>query len=96
MNQVFQLVFGITVLSFFVWLLIPSRTSSTLKASSDEEFIDPENSRQIGLLVGMTGGSIPDAAVMRFALQRFQQIHGRLATTREIGVVLGLINSQRK
>jgi len=32
---------------------------------------------------------------MRFALQRFQQIHGRLATTREIGVVLGLINSQR-
>jgi len=96
MDQVFQLLFGIAVLSFFVWLLIPSQTSSTLKGSSNGEFIDPENSRQIGLLVGMTGGSIPDAALMRFALQRFQQLHGRRATTREIGVVLGLINSQRR
>lgn len=62
--------------------------------ASGTTLIDPDDSYQIGMLVGMTGGSIPDAAVMRYALDCFKQIHGRPAATQDIGIVLGLIDSQ--
>jgi hypothetical protein len=77
-------------LALFVWLLIPEKKKYAT-GDSDEPFIDPDDSYQIGLLMGMYGGSVPEAAVMRFALQRFQEIHGRRATTRDIGLVIGLI-----
>ena len=82
------------VFVLFLWLLIPSSADTRHRSQeSGDTFIDPDDSYQIGLLVGMTGGSIPDAATMRFALQRFQEIHGRRATTMDIGIVLGLIRS---
>ena len=79
---------GIGAVSFFVWLLIPDRTHPRRS-----ELIDPSDSRQLGMLIGMAGGSIGDAATARFALQRFEEIHGRKATTRDIGIVIGLLNS---
>ena len=94
MSNALQIVGCLVILALFVWLMIP--TAKTLPKGSDasgDPFIDPDDARQIGMLAGLSGGSIPDAATMRFALQRFQEVHGRRATTRDIGVVLGLIRS---
>ena len=94
MENIIPIVIGIAAVAFFVWLVVPSRNSAPLSSkNSNDPFIDPDDSYQIGLLVGMKGGTIPDAALMRFALQRFQEIHGRRATSTDIGLVLGLIES---
>ena len=94
MNDILQIALGIAILVFFVWLMIPpSKPVPDDSGAADAPFIDPDDSLQIGLLIGLRGGSIPDAAVMRFALQRFEQLHGRRATSRDIGTVLGLIES---
>ena len=93
MQSIFLIILAVGVLGVFVWLMIPTATTSRDSEGSTEPFIDPDDSYQIGLLVGMTGGSVPDAAVMRFALQRFQERYGRRATSTDIGTVLGLINS---
>ena len=89
MTTLLQAVVPLAALALFIWMLASSRTGSA------SEFIDPDDSRQIGTLVGLTGGSIPDAATMRFALDRFQKQHGRRATTRDIGTVLGLIKGMK-
>lgn len=89
---IIQIIVGCCVLAFFFWVLIPNAKSGGRDKSGDP-FIDPDDTRQIALLIGLKGGTIPDAAVMRFALQRFEQEHGRRATTRDIGIVLGLIDT---
>jgi hypothetical protein len=89
-----SIVIGILAVAFFVWLFIPTKSTAPPSDAAGNPLIDPDDSYQIGMLVGLTGGSIPDAAVMRYALDRFKQIHGRPATTQDIGIVLGLINSQ--
>lgn len=91
LQTIIQVIVGCCVLAFFFWFMIPNSKRS--RSMSGDIFIDPDDTRQIALLVGLRGGSIPDAAVMRFALQRFEQQHGRRATTRDIGVVLGLIDT---
>jgi hypothetical protein len=92
LQTIIQVIVACAVLLFFIWLLIPNRKAgSTDNAGSP--FINPDDTRQIALLVGLKGGSIPDAAVMRFALERFKQKYRRRATTRDIGIVLGLIDS---
>lgn len=94
MSQAFQILFGIAAVIFFIWLFIPTKATRPPSDESGQPLIDPDDSYQIGLLVGMTGGSIPDAAVMRYALDRFKEMHGRPATTQDIGMVLGIIDSQ--
>jgi hypothetical protein len=92
MQYIFAIIVGVAALAFFVWLLLPDGASTdTPTNTSPDELIDPSDSRQIGMLVGMMGGSIADAAVARFALERFEQIHNRKATTRDIGAVVGLM-----
>lgn len=88
------IIIGVLAVAFFVWLFIPTKATAPPSDTSGTTLIDPDDSYQIGMLVGMTGGSIPDAAVMRYALDRFKQIHSRPATTQDIGNVLGLIDSQ--
>jgi hypothetical protein len=44
----------------------------------------------------MRGGTIPDAALMRFALQRFEEENGRRATSSDLGIVLGMIESSKR
>ncbi len=68
-------IIGILAVGIFLWLLIPSRSDPG--ANRDAEFIDPHNSAQLGLLMGIYGGDIPDAAIMRYALDRFQREYGR-------------------
>ena len=97
MGNIIAIIIGIAVVAFFIWLMLPSPKSAPLATkSSDNSFIDPDDSYQIGLLVGMSGGSIPDAALMRFALQRFEEKYGRRATTADIGPVLGLIETVKR
>lgn len=62
---------------------------------SHDELIDPSNSYQIGLILGMTGGTVKEAAIVRFALQRFEEQHGRKATMRDVGTVIGLMKEIR-
>jgi len=62
---------------------------------SHDELIDPSNSYPIGLIVGMTGWAVMDAAIVRFALQRFEEQHGRKATMRDVGTVIGLMKEIR-
>lgn len=86
MQTVFTILIGVAALVVFIWLFIPS---SSTKASG--ELIDPSDARQIGMLIGVAGGGVADAATARFALERFEQIHGRKATTRDVGTVVGLM-----
>lgn len=90
MASIVQLIIGAMVVIAFLWLLAGGRSVTSMK---DGEFIDPNNSQQLGTLIGLAGGDISDAAVARFALQRFQEIHGRRATTRDIGTVVGLMRT---
>ncbi|MBK6942079.1 MAG: hypothetical protein IPH13_18015 [Planctomycetes bacterium] len=89
MDTIYDILIGAAALAVFIWLLVPS--SSSAPSAAEGELIDPSDSRQIGLLIGLAGGSIADAAVARFALERFEQIHGRKATTRDVGLVVGLM-----
>ena len=89
MTTLLEAIAPLAALAFFIWMLASSRRDS------GSEFINPDDARQIGTLVGLTGGSIPDAATLRFALDRFQKQHGRRATTRDIGIVLGMIKGMK-
>jgi len=89
MTTLLQAIVPLAALALFIWMLASSRKGG------GGELIDPDDPRQIGTLVGLSGGSIPDAATMRFALDRFQKQHGRRATTRDIGTVLGLIKGMK-
>lgn len=90
MQQVYLFLIGAAALGVFIWLLLPS--SSPIQKAENDEFIDPSDARQIGLLIGMYGGDVADAALARFALERFEQIHGRKATSRDVGLVVGLMD----
>lgn len=87
-TSVFAMLFCGVIVVLFFWVLLTGQSGS-----STGELIDPDDAGQIGRLVGLAGGDIPSAAVLRFALQRFEQIHGRKATTRDIGIVLGITRS---
>ena len=95
MENTLKLIVGLAAVAFFIWLMIPtSKSRAGQTDAAGQPFIDADDSYQLGMLAGLTGASIPDAAVMRFALQRFQEIHGRRATTADIGIVLGMVNSR--
>ena len=89
MNHLHAVVVGAVALAIVIWLIMPS--SSAAKQDDENRIIDPSDARQIGLLIGMAGGTLADATVARFALERFEQIHGRKATTREMALVVGLM-----
>ena len=57
--------------------------------------IDPDDDHQVGLLVGMTAGTVTDAAVARSALRRFEEERGRRATTADLGIVVGMMRATR-
>lgn len=89
MDTICNILMGAAALAVFIWLLVPS--SSSKPSAADGEVIDPSDSYQIGLLIGLAGGDIADAAVARSALERFEEMHGRKATTRDVGLVVGLM-----
>ena len=96
MHELLLILGGIAVLAIFVWLMIPAPGNKGEGGSSgDDRVIDPDDSMQIGTLIGMMGGSVEDAAVARYALQRFEEMHGRKATVRDMGIVAGLMGGMK-
>jgi hypothetical protein len=87
MEQVIPIIISVAAVGFFVWMMLGYRMSGK------NVEIDPSDERQIGTLMGLTGGTIQDAAVARFALRRFEEQHGRKATVRDMGIVAGLMRS---
>lgn len=57
--------------------------------------IEASDPRLLATLIGLTGGTIPDAAAARFALERFEALHGRKASLREAALVAGMLTSDR-
>jgi hypothetical protein len=92
MTMILQIIVGIAALGFFIWLCIPAG-SYRIGDSHGGQLIDPNDSRQIAQLIGMTGGTIADAAIARYALQRFQSQYGRPATTLDVGLLVGMMQT---
>ena len=89
MHDIVRILVAVGALAIFAWLLRGSRS-----ASNEGAVIDPNDPVQLGTLVGMTGGSIADAAVARYALERFEKEHGRKATVRDMAIVAGMMRSR--
>lgn len=77
----------------FIWLMSGNSNSSTSSTANGDELIDPNDTRQLATLIGMTGGDITDVAVARYAIQRFKEQHGRSPSTRDIGMLIGIMKS---
>jgi len=50
----------------------------------------------IGILIGMSGGTINDAVMAKFALDRFEQINGRKATANDLGLIVGMMQATKE
>ena len=93
MSPLLQIVLGIGSCLLFGWLMISHSSTPETRVASHDDVIDPNNSYQIGFLMGMTGGAVGDASVVRYALERFEQTHGYKATLRDAAVLVGLMNA---
>ncbi len=91
---VIQVFMALAVLAFFFWLLMGGTSQSKHQpGAGQDELIDPNDARQLATLIGMAGGDIADVAIARFAIERFQKEHGRAPTTRDIGILIGLMRN---
>ena len=93
MSPVIQMILGLASCAFFVGLMVSKTSTKGGTVCSQDDVIDPHNSYQLGFLMGMTGGTITDAAVVRYALERFEKTHGYKPTLRDAALVIGLMNS---
>ena len=90
MTAIIRIVFAVAALAVFFWLLIGKTPSP-----GEDVVIDPNDSRQMGTLMGLMGGRITDAAVAQYALRRFEEVHGRKATMRDAAVVVGMMRGRQ-
>jgi general secretion pathway protein G len=90
MNRVLHILLAASALAIFLWMLLGSK-----KPDDENSEIDPTDDRHIGTLIGLTGGTIQDAAIARFALQRFEQEHSRKATVQEMAIVAGVLKGMK-
>lgn len=81
MGQIVALVIGAAALALFFWLFFVPGKSDAANSGDAAQTDD----REIATLIGLTGGSIEDAAIARFALRRFEEEHGRKATAQKWG-----------
>ncbi len=97
MHQALLIFGGVVILAIFVWLMIPApgKKGGASGSRENNQVIDPYDTMQIGALIGMMGGSVADVSTVRYALQRFEKIHGRKATVSDMGIVAGLIDGMR-
>lgn len=91
MKTIFQILLAVGAVLIFIWMLLGQR-----KSSDENQEIDPTDPRTIGTLTGLMGGTIADAVVIQFALDRFEKEHGHKPTVREMGIVAGMIKGMRK
>ncbi len=84
-----EILIGVVCLVVFIWIFfVPSK-----KPWTASEIAKAEESHMIGVLVGAMGGDITQAAVARYALERFEQQYQCKATTNDLGLLLGIISS---
>ncbi len=95
MEHIWGIFATVIALAFIVWLLVGSPPSSGVKARAESDVLDADNPADLSYLVGMFGGSIEDAAIAQFALRRFEETHGRKATVRESGELIGVMFTLR-
>jgi hypothetical protein len=93
MSSIIQLIVAVGAVAVFLWLLMGNTPSTKNTIQNSNELINPNDSRQLATLIGLAGGDISDAAVARFAIQRFQEQYGRAANTRDIGTIIGIMRS---
>ena len=93
MSPLMQVILGFGSLALFCWMMFSQTSTPGVSVTSVHDVIDPNNSYQIGFLIGMTGGTVVDAAVVRFALQRFEQVHGYKPTLRDAALVVGFMKT---
>lgn len=92
MSDTLLIVVGVAVVCVLFWLLMAQSTSAQ-EASPDVDLppLDSSDPKAIGFLIGMTGGDVVDAVVARQALERFEQLHRRKATTGDVATSVGLM-----
>ena len=93
MSPLMQIVLGIGSCVIFGWLMFHQSSNPGNRVTSHDDVIDPNNSYQIGFLIGMTGGTVNDASLVRYALERFEQTHGYKPTLRDAATIVGLMNA---
>jgi len=95
MDVVTQIVAGLLVLLYVVFMVSSWFDKPHTKDTAEPKEITMDNPAQIGVLVGLTGGTIADAAIVQSALLRFEQTHGRKPTMQDAGIGVGLMNSMK-
>jgi hypothetical protein len=89
-HEILRVIIAVAAVVIFVWLLLGRKGRF-----GQDAVIDPNDPRQIGTLIGLTGGSVADAAVAQFALRRFEKERGRKATVRDMAIVAGMMRGMR-
>jgi plastocyanin domain-containing protein len=89
MENLMTYVIGIGAVGFFIWIFFVKSN----KPMTAQETLEAEQAQMIGLTTGMIGGSISDAVMARYALQRFEQQYKRKATPRDLAIVVSMIHS---
>ena len=95
MEHVWGILVTLLALGFVGWLLTGSASAAGPRSRSESDVLDADNPADLGYLIGLLGGTIADAAVAQFALRRFEETHGRKATVRESGELIGLMMALR-
>ena len=88
-----QVIGGLLGFSYLIFMVLSWFEKTKPDSSAGHEELAADNSVQRGVLIGLTGGTIADAATAQSALARFEQTHGRKPTMQDAGVVVGLMNS---
>jgi hypothetical protein len=84
---------GLLVALLLLWLVVHLVTPADgIRLDRPIDISDP---RTLGTLIGLSGGTIQDAVVARFALDRFEQLYGRKATLGEAAFVAGMLKTHR-
>jgi hypothetical protein len=91
MQHVLPLIVFLLLLGFLFWLFIWPSSGASASRPPGGRIIDPDDSYQIALLVGMAGGSFADAVIVRYALERFKETHGRPATDLDVATLIGIM-----
>jgi hypothetical protein len=89
MDQWMKALIGISSVGLFIWIFFVQSN----KPMTAQESLEAEQAQMIGLITGMLGGSISDAATARYALQRFEEQHKRKATPRDLAIVVSMVHS---
>ena len=63
-------------------------------AAASEQPTGQVDASQVGVLTGLLGGSIADAAQAQYALRRVQESTGQTPDSYQVGVAVGMVISQ--